>query len=145
MKKLKLVILSMAVLAALICGLAPAVAQADDKQTVSDLERKLAVTTNPDEAMKYWDDGDDVVLFDVMQPREFAGHKAIHDDLANFAGNKDVKVDFLEFAGHQRRKARPSPQRAAPYWQGCRRETIRRDLPADRCLAQDKRPVETHS
>jgi ketosteroid isomerase-like protein len=85
------------VLAALICLWAPA-ARADDQQEISDLERKLAVMTNPDEIMKLWDSGDDdVVLFDVMTPREFAGHKAIHDDLAAFLpGNKDVKVDFLE-------------------------------------------------
>ena len=46
--------------------------------------------------MKYWDSGDDIVLFDAVPPLEFAGHKAIYGDLAKFSGNKDVKVDFLE-------------------------------------------------
>jgi len=33
-------------------------------------------------ARMFWDSGDDVVLFDMMSPREFAGQKAIHDHLA---------------------------------------------------------------
>ncbi len=96
MKKFKLVIGSLALFAALIWGLSPA-ARADDKQTISDLEHKIATITDPDEAMKYYDSGNDVVIFDFMgPPREFAGHKAIHDHLAEFSGYTDGKVDFLE-------------------------------------------------
>jgi len=63
--KSKIVMLSIVVLAALICRWAPA-ARADDQQEISDLEHKVAIVTTPDEAKKYWDSGDDVVLFDIM-------------------------------------------------------------------------------
>ena len=95
MKKSKIVIVSIAVLAALVCRWAPAV-RADDKQEISDLEHKLAVTTNTDDLMKFYESGDDIVLFDVMSPREFAGNKTIHDHMKDFAGFKDVKAEFLE-------------------------------------------------
>jgi ketosteroid isomerase-like protein len=71
-------------------------ARADDQQTISNLEHKLAVQTDPDEIMKFYDSGDDVVLYDVMSPREFTGYKAIHDHMKDFAGFKDVKAEFLE-------------------------------------------------
>ncbi len=93
--KSKIVILSIAVLAALICGLSPA-ARADDQKEIADMERKYVLTTDPDEVMKYWDTGEDVVLYDPMPPREFAGEQAIRNHMADFAGNKDLKVDFLE-------------------------------------------------
>src|SRR5215472_15167028 len=87
---------SIAVVAALICRWAPA-ARADDQQEISELEHKVAIITTPDEAKQYWDSGVDVVLFDIMgPPREFAGQKALHDHMEEFAGFKDVKVDFLE-------------------------------------------------
>ena len=96
MKKFNIIIVSIALLAALICRWAPA-ARADDQQEISDLEHKVAIVTTPDEAKKYWDSCDDVVLFDIMgPPREFAGQKALHDHMEEFAGFKDVKVDFLE-------------------------------------------------
>ena len=95
MKKIKFVMASLA-LFAVILGLALA-ARADDKQTISNLEHKLAVQTDPDEIMKYWDSSDDLVVFDVMgPPRELAGYKAMHDHWAEFSGYKDVKADFLE-------------------------------------------------
>ena len=94
MKRFRFVMASAAVFAALIFVSVPA--RADDQQEISDLEHKMAVTTDPDEVMKGWESGDDVVLFDVMGPREFVGQKAIHDHLAEFSGYKDVKVDFLE-------------------------------------------------
>ena len=81
MKGFKFVMVSLALFAALICALALS-ARADDQQAVSDLERKLAAVTNANEAMKYFGSGNDIVLFDVMgPPREFVGHKAIHDHL----------------------------------------------------------------
>ncbi len=95
MKQFKFLMASLSVLAALICGWVFA-APANDQQTISDLEHKLAVQTDPDEIMKFYEDGDDVVLFDVMPPREFAGYKTIHDHMKDFAGFKDVKAEFLE-------------------------------------------------
>jgi len=96
MKRFNFVMASLAIFAALICALALG-ARADDKQEISDLEHKIATVTTGDEAMKYYDSGDDVVVFDVMgPPREFAGHKAVHDHADEFSGIKDEKVDFLE-------------------------------------------------
>ncbi len=96
MNQFKIVMVSIAVLAAFICRWAPS-ARADDQQEISDLEHKIATITTGDEAMKYWDSGDDVVLFDLMgPPREFAGYKAIHDHADEFSGWKDLKVNFLE-------------------------------------------------
>ncbi len=95
MKGFRLVMVSLALFTG-ICGLA-LVARADDQQDISDLEHKIATLTNPDEIMKYFEGGDDVVVFDLMgPPREFVGQKAVHDHWADFAGYKDVKVDFLE-------------------------------------------------
>ena len=96
MKKFNIIMMSIAVLAALVCRWAPAV-RAEDKQEISDLEHKIATVTTGDEAMKYYDNGDDVVVFDAMgPPREFAGHKAVHDHADEFSGWKVVKVDFVE-------------------------------------------------
>lgn len=96
MNKLKIFVVSIAVLAAAICSSVRA-ARADDQQAISDLEHKVATVTNADEVMKYWDRGDDIVLFDIMgPPREYAGPKAIHDHADQFSGWKNLKVDFLE-------------------------------------------------
>jgi ketosteroid isomerase-like protein len=96
MNKLKILIVPIALVAAVICSLAPA-ARADDQQAISDLEHKVATATSGDEVMKYWDSGDDIVLFDIMgPPREYAGHKAIHDHSDEFSGWTNLKVDFVE-------------------------------------------------
>ena len=96
MEWFRFVMVWLALFAALICSLAPA-ARANDKQTISHLEHKLAVQTDPNQVMKFWSSRDDVVLFDVMgPPREFVGQKALRDHLKDFAGFKNVKVDFLE-------------------------------------------------
>ena len=96
MNKFKILIVPVAVLAAVICSSAPA-ARADDQQEISDLEHKVATVTNGDEVMKYWDSGDDIVLFDMMgPPREYAGHKAIHDHSDEFSGWTNLKVNFVE-------------------------------------------------
>jgi ketosteroid isomerase-like protein len=94
--KLKVLIVPIGVLAAAICSSVPA-ARADDEQAISDLEHKVATVTSGDELMKYWDSGDDIVLFDIMgPPREYAGTKAIHDHADEFSGWKNLKVNFLE-------------------------------------------------
>jgi ketosteroid isomerase-like protein len=96
MKRFKLLVVSVA-LFAVIWGLAPR-AQADDRQEISDLEHKIATITTADEAMKYYDKSDDIVLFDMMGPgREFVGWKAIHDHFAAFSGVTDAKAEFLDF------------------------------------------------
>jgi ketosteroid isomerase-like protein len=109
------------------------------------LEHKVAIVTTPDEAKKYWDSGDDVVLFDVMQPREFAGQKALHDHMEEFAGFKDVKVEFLELQVISDGKlalARSVQHYTAKDQDGKPIESTFRQTDI---LAQDKRPVETHS
>ena len=95
MRRFKFVMVSIAIFTALICALAFA-ARADDQQEITDLEHKLAFQTDPNEIMKFYESGDDIVLFDVMSPREFAGNKTIHDHMKDFAGFKDVKAEFLE-------------------------------------------------
>ena len=94
-KKSNIVMVSIAVLAALVCRWAPA-ARADDKQEISDLEHKVAIVTTPDEIMKFYESGDDVVLYDIMTPREFVGEKGLRAHMADYVGSKDSKVEFLE-------------------------------------------------
>src|SRR5215469_14100912 len=87
---------SIAILAGLI-GAWVVAAPADDQQEISNLERKVAVTGDPDEAIKYFESGDEVVLFDIMGPSpEFVGQKTIHDHMHDAWGAKDVKAEFLE-------------------------------------------------
>jgi ketosteroid isomerase-like protein len=70
----------------------------DDKQAITDLEHKLANAPTADEAIKYYDPTDEVVLFDMAgPPREVKGNTAIHTHLAQgFTGIKNIKVDFIE-------------------------------------------------
>jgi ketosteroid isomerase-like protein len=97
MKRFKFVMVSLAIFVASICAVAPR-ARADDQQEISDLEHKIAIITVADEAMKYYDKSDDVVLFDMMGPgREFIGWKAIHDHFAAFSGVTDAKAEFIDF------------------------------------------------
>jgi ketosteroid isomerase-like protein len=85
-----------AVLAGLIGGWVVA-APADEQQEISNLERKVAVNGDPDEAIKYFEGGDDIVLFDIMGPSpEFVGQKTIHNHMHDSWGAKDVKAEFLE-------------------------------------------------
>jgi len=97
MKKFGFVLGSFVLFVVLIWGLALA-ARADDKRAITNVEHKLAATTTADEALNYYGSGDDVELFDFMgPPREFTGHKAIHDHFAELFGEyKTVKVDFVE-------------------------------------------------
>jgi ketosteroid isomerase-like protein len=89
--------LVMASFALLIVIWGPALAaRADDQQTIADLEHKVAIVTTPDEIMKFYESGDDVVLYDIMTPREFVGEKGLRAHMADFVGSKDSKVEFLE-------------------------------------------------
>jgi ketosteroid isomerase-like protein len=134
---------SLALFVALICALASG-ARADDQQAISDLEHKYVVTTDPDEVMKYWDSGDDVVLYDPMPPREFAGYKAIRNHMEDFARNKDLKVDFLELQviGDGKLALARSVQHFTS--QGCRWEADRCYVPEHRPLAENTRSLENH-
>ena len=76
MKKFKLITGSLSIFVALICALAPWV-WADDKQAISDLEHKIATITSADEAMKYYADGNDVGLFDMMGRRRISWARSL--------------------------------------------------------------------
>jgi ketosteroid isomerase-like protein len=99
MKRSGLVIGALVVLALLAWNFTrSASAAGDDKQAITDLEHKFANAPNADEAVKYYDATDEVVLFDMAgPPREVKGNKAIHTHLEQgFAGLKNLKVDFVE-------------------------------------------------
>jgi len=99
MKRPVLLISALAVVAILTWNFArPVFAAGDDKQAITDLEHKFANAPNADEAIKYYDPGEEVVLFDMAgPPREVKGNKAIHTHLEQgFAGLKNLKVDFVE-------------------------------------------------
>jgi ketosteroid isomerase-like protein len=97
MKTLRAIAGSLTVLAIFTLAF-PAIAAADDQQDISDFEHKLAAATTTDEAIKYYDSGDDVTLFDMSgPPREYDGQKAIRADFdKGFNGLKDLKVEFVE-------------------------------------------------
>ncbi len=99
MKRSGLVVCALAAFALLAWNFArPVFAAGDDKQAITDLEHKAAAAPNADEAMKYYDQSDDLVEFDMAgPPREYVGPKAVHDDFAKaFAGVKNIKVNFIE-------------------------------------------------
>jgi ketosteroid isomerase-like protein len=99
MKKLVLTISALAMVAILGWSFGrPADAAGNDKQQITDLEHKLAASTSADEALKYYDPTDEVVVFDMAgPPREYKGQKAVRGDFEKaFAGLKNVKVDFIE-------------------------------------------------
>ena len=99
MKRSGLVVCALAVFALLAWNFTrSANAAGDDKQTITDLEHKVAAATNADDAIKYFDQNDDLVEFDMAgPPREYVGRKAVHDDFEKaFAGIKNIKVDFIE-------------------------------------------------
>ena len=99
MKRSGLVICALAAVAVLAWNFTrSASAAGDDKQAITDLEHKAANAPNADEAMKYYDQSDDLVEFDMAgPPREYVGPKAVHDDFAKaFTGVKNIKVNFIE-------------------------------------------------
>jgi ketosteroid isomerase-like protein len=86
------------VISVLVLIMLAALAGADDQQDITDLEHKLAAATSAQEAMQFYDSGDEVSLFDMSgPPREYDGQKAVRADLEKgFAGLKDLKANFLE-------------------------------------------------
>jgi ketosteroid isomerase-like protein len=73
-----------------------ALAAGSAKQEITDLEHKCIAATNTDEALAC-DDSNDIVLYDFSPPLEYSGPKAVRADLDNFFNNaKDIKGEFVE-------------------------------------------------
>jgi ketosteroid isomerase-like protein len=74
---------------------APAFA-ADSQAEITALEHKCAAATSADEAMKCYDKTNDLVVYDLMTPREFDGRDAVRADFQNgFSAFKNAKVEFI--------------------------------------------------
>lgn len=88
------VIVTAIVLAWSVCPVAHA---GDGKAEISALEHKCAAATNADDLMKCYDNSNDLVVYDVIPPREYVGTKAVHDDFANFfSGVTNPKTEFVD-------------------------------------------------
>src|SRR5580700_4581002 len=69
---------------------------ADAKAEITELEHKCAAATTADEALKCYDTGDELVVYDLMTPREFDGGDAVRTDFQNgFSAFKNPKVEFI--------------------------------------------------
>jgi ketosteroid isomerase-like protein len=67
------------------------------KEEITATEHKMIAATSADELMKYYDDGEEVTVYDFTPPLEYKGVKAVHDDFANFFTNaKEPKGEFVE-------------------------------------------------
>ena len=85
--------LAAAVLIAMSLG-APALA--DSKDEITDLEHKCAAATSADELMNCYDKSNDLVVYDLMTPREFDGRDAVRADFQNaFSTFNNAKVEFI--------------------------------------------------
>src|SRR2546428_11125160 len=72
---------------------------ADAKAEITALEHQCATATSADELMsKCYDSSNEVAVYDLTPPREFAGPKAGPDDFDNFFKNvKNPKIEFVNF------------------------------------------------
>lgn len=70
---------------------------ADAKAEITALEHQCAAATSADELMaKCYDSSNEVTVYDLTPPLEFAGPKAVHDDFDNFFKNvKNPKIEFV--------------------------------------------------
>jgi ketosteroid isomerase-like protein len=69
---------------------------ADAKAEITELEHKCAAATSADEALKCFDASNDLVVYDLMTPREFDGPDAVRTDFQNgFSAFKNPKVEFI--------------------------------------------------
>ena len=69
---------------------------ADAKGDITDLEHKCASATSADDAIKCYDTSNDLVVYDLMTPREFDGGDAVKADFQNgFSAFKNAKVEFI--------------------------------------------------
>jgi ketosteroid isomerase-like protein len=71
---------------------------ADAKAEITALEHQCAAATSADELMaKCYDSSNEVAVYDLTPPLEFAGPKAVHDDFDNFFKNvKNPKIEFVK-------------------------------------------------
>ena len=71
-------------------------ARADSKDEITDLEHKCASATSADQLMECYDKSNDLVVYDLMTPREFDGRDAVRADFQNaFATFGNAKVEFI--------------------------------------------------
>jgi ketosteroid isomerase-like protein len=94
------IIIGLAIAAIVICGLglrAVASASSNDAEIIA-LEHKLAAAQTADEAMKYYDPGDELLVYDIIPPVEYKGAAAWHKDLDGFFGNfpGPSKVELID-------------------------------------------------
>lgn len=70
---------------------------ADAKAEITALEHQCAAATSADELMaKCYDSSNEVAVYDLTPPLEFAGLKAVHGDFDNFFKNvKNPKIEFV--------------------------------------------------
>ncbi len=71
-------------------------AHADSKDEITDLEHKCASATTADQLMECYDKSNDLVVYDLMTPREFDGRDAVRADFQNaFSAFNNAKVEFV--------------------------------------------------
>ena len=77
-----------------------ALAAGSPKQEITDLEHKCIAATSTDQAAALGCfDEDDIVLYDFIPPLKYSGAKAVRGDLDNFFNNaKNVKGEFVELS-----------------------------------------------
>src|SRR5450755_2166865 len=77
-------------------ALGPQAFAADSKAEITELEHKCAAATSADQLMGCYDSTNDLVVYDLMTPREFDGRDAVRADFQNgFSAFKDAKVEFV--------------------------------------------------
>jgi ketosteroid isomerase-like protein len=96
MRKSRTFIASVATIALMMASLGASALAADAKDEITELEHKCAAATTADEALKCYDTGDELVVYDLMTPREFDGPKAVREDFENgFSAFKNPKAEFV--------------------------------------------------
>ena len=98
MRKLGLLLGTVAVAALAWTAAFNAFAAGSSKQEITDLEHKCIAATSTDQAASLGCfDENDIVLYDFVPPLKYAGDKAVRGDLDNFFNNaKNVKGEFVE-------------------------------------------------
>ncbi len=80
----------------MISGFTAQVCAADPKDEITELEHKCAAATTVDQLMECYDKSNDLVVYDLMTPREFDGRDAVKADFQNaFNSFKNAKVEFI--------------------------------------------------
>jgi ketosteroid isomerase-like protein len=69
---------------------------AESKAEITELEHKCAAATTADQVMGCYDTSNDLVVYDLMTPREFDGADAVRTDFQNgFSAFRNPKVEFI--------------------------------------------------